>query len=111
MYNPETKQVVSTRDVKWLTWTQKSPKDGISIFDKEEDLKFAPMGFDDNAVDFSIKPTKDNQPVIKKKDPKEPQPVPSTTPTLILRPTIAHISKPHLRVCPGESQGRSWGLP
>ena len=38
-YNPETKQVIESRNVKWMAWNRLNPKAGLSIFEKEPDLK------------------------------------------------------------------------
>jgi hypothetical protein len=47
MYNPKTKKIVRSRDVKWLEWETLDPKHDMSIFVKQPELLNEPMGFDD----------------------------------------------------------------
>jgi hypothetical protein len=47
MYNPKTKHIIRSRDVKWLEWETLDPKRDMSIFVKQPELLEEPTGFDD----------------------------------------------------------------
>ena len=55
-YNPDTKKVVESRDVTWLTWNRLDPTKDMSVFSKDPELTKLPISFDD----VDIGPT--NQP-------------------------------------------------
>jgi hypothetical protein len=47
MFNPKTKKIIRSRDVKWLEWKILDPKRDMSIFTKDPTLLEDPVGFDD----------------------------------------------------------------
>jgi hypothetical protein len=47
MYNPKTKKIIRSRDIKWLDWEVLDPKRDMSIFVKQPELLAEPVGFDD----------------------------------------------------------------
>ncbi len=59
MYNPKTKKIIRSRDVKWLDWEILDPKRDMSIFNKQPELLNEPVGFDDK--EYNI-PTPNNPP-------------------------------------------------
>ncbi|KAG7353674.1 reverse transcriptase RNA-dependent DNA polymerase [Nitzschia inconspicua] len=47
MYNPATRSIVQSRDVKFLEFTTPNPKEGMSVFDIDPEIKALPIGLDD----------------------------------------------------------------
>ncbi|KAG7341416.1 hypothetical protein IV203_023368 [Nitzschia inconspicua] len=47
MYDPATKSIIQSRDVKFLEFTTPNPKEGMSVFDIDPEIKALPIGLDD----------------------------------------------------------------
>jgi hypothetical protein len=47
MYNPTTKKIIRSCDVKWLDWEILDPKRNMSIIVKQPEILTEPVGFDD----------------------------------------------------------------
>jgi hypothetical protein len=64
MYNPVTKSIVQSRDVKFLTFSRPDPKDGMSIFDIDPEIRALPQGLDDTAPQTTFTPPEQPSPNI-----------------------------------------------
>jgi len=64
MYNPVTKSILQSQDVKFLTFSRPDPKDGMSIFDINQEIKALPQGLDDTPFPTTSTPPNPQPPII-----------------------------------------------